>query len=146
MLLAENTYDEDEVIHNASELADFLWAASGEYGFDANNVYAVGFSNGANAAHSLLVLQPDSLAGVVAFGTNKVFAKTPFLKGAPNLSGKRVWVANGAADHYSPADRVEALVAELRELGADVSYSLHPGGHTISHEQVKVIAGQLASA
>ena len=146
MLLAENTYDEDEVIHNASELADFLWAASGEYGFDANNVYAVGFSNGANAGHSLLMLQPDSLAGVVAFGTNKVFAKTPFLKGAPNLAGKRVWVANGAADHYSPADRVEALVAELRELGADVSYSLHPGGHTISHEQVKVIAQQLASA
>lgn len=146
MLLAENTYDEDEVIHNASELADFLWAASGEYGFDANNVYAVGFSNGANAAHSLLMLQPDSVAGVVAFGTNKVFAKTPFLKGAPNLAGKRVWVANGAADHYSPADRVEALVAELRELGADVNYSLHSGGHTISHEQVKVIAGQLASA
>ncbi len=144
MLLAENAYDEDEVIHNSSELADFLWAASGEYGFDANNVYAVGFSNGANAAHSLLLLQPDSLAGVVAFGTNKVFEKTPFKRSAPNLAGKRVWVANGAADLYSPSDRVEALVAELQELGAEVHYSLHPGGHTISHEQVRAIAEQLA--
>jgi predicted esterase len=143
MLLAENTYDEDAVIHNSSELADFLWAASGEYGFDANNVYAVGFSNGANAAHSMLMLQPDSLAGVVAFGTNKVFEKTPFKRSVPNLTGKRVWVANGAADLYSPVDRVEALVAELQELGAEVHYSLHPGGHTISHEQVKAIAEQL---
>ncbi|MEN9749519.1 MAG: hypothetical protein RL149_597 [Actinomycetota bacterium] len=144
MLLAENTYDEDAVIHNSSELADFVWEASGEYGFDTNNVYAVGFSNGANAAHSMLMLQPDSLAGVVAFGTNKVFEKTPFLKGKPSLTGKRVWVANGAADLYSPADRVESLVSELRELGAEVSYSLHSGGHTISHEQVRAIAEQLA--
>ena len=144
MLLAENTYDEDAVIHNASELADFVWAASGEYGFDSNNVYAVGFSNGANAAHTMLMLQPDSLAGVVAFGTNKVFAKTPFLKGVPNLSGKRVWVVNGAADLYSPAERVEALVEELRGLGAEVHYSLHSGGHTISHEQVRAIAESLA--
>ena len=144
MLLAENTYDEDAVIHNSSELADFLWAASGEYGFDANNVYAVGFSNGANAAHSMLMLQPDSLAGVVAFGTNRVFEKTPFKRSAPNLAGKRVWVANGAADLYSPSDRVEALVAELQQLGAEVHYSLHPGGHTISHEQVRAIAEQLA--
>lgn len=144
MLLAENTYDEGDVIHNSSELADFLWASAGEYGFDANNVYAVGFSNGANAAHSLLLLQPDSVAGVVAFGTNKVFGKTPFKRSAPDLAGKRVWVANGAADPYSPADRVEALVDELRELGAEVHYSLHPGGHTISHEQVKTIAEQLA--
>jgi len=144
MLLAENTYDEDAVIHNSSELADFLWVASGEYGFDANNVYAVGFSNGANAAHSMLMLQPDSLGGVVAFGTNKVFEKTPFKRSAPNLTGKRVWVANGAADLYSPADRVESLVTELQRLGAEVHYSLHPGGHTISHEQVRAIAEQLA--
>lgn len=144
MLHAENTYDEGEVIHAVSELSDFVWNAVAEYGFDAENVYAVGFSNGANAAHSMLLLQPDSLAGAIAFGTNKVFDKTPFKKSAPKLGGKRVWVCNGAADPYSPADRVEALVDELREFGAEVHYSLHPGGHTISHGQVKAIAEQLA--
>lgn len=144
MLHAENTYDEGEVIHAVSELSDFVWNAVAEYGFDAENVYAVGFSNGANAAHSMLLLQPDSLAGAIAFGTNKVFDKTPFKKSAPKLDGKRVWVCNGAADPYSPADRVEALVDELREFGAEVHYSLHPGGHTISHEQVRAIAEQLA--
>ena len=144
MLHAENTYDEGEVIHAVSELSDFVWNAVAEYGFDAESVYAVGFSNGANAAHSMLLLQPDSLAGAIAFGTNKVFDKTPFKKSAPKLGGKRVWVCNGAADPYSPADRVEALVDELREFGAEGHYSLHPGGHTISHEQVKAIAEQLA--
>ena len=145
MLHAENTYDEGEVIHAVSELSDFVWNAATKYGFDAENVYAVGFSNGANAAHSMLMLHPACLAGAIAFGTNKVFDKTPFKKSAPKLGGKRVWVCNGAADLYSPADRVEALVDELRELGAEVHYSLHPGGHTISHEQVRRIAQQLAN-
>jgi phospholipase/carboxylesterase len=142
-MFSPGVYDEPAVVKNSAELADFVWAASGEYGFDASDVYVVGFSNGANAAHSMLLLQPDSLAGVVVFGTNKVFAKTPFAKQAPDLTGKRVWVANGAADQYSPEERVKGLMNELGALGADVKYMLHAGGHHISPEHVRIIGEQL---
>lgn len=144
-MFSPGVYDEPAVVSNSAELADFVWAAAGEYEFDDGNVYAVGFSNGANAAHSMLLLQPDSLAGVVAFGTNKVFAKTPFTKQAPDLSGKRVWVANGAADQYSPEDRVKELMNELGALGAEVKYILHSGGHHISPEHVRIIGEQLSA-
>ncbi|MEO0061019.1 MAG: hypothetical protein RL343_637 [Actinomycetota bacterium] len=143
-LLEQDTYDEKAVIENSAELADFLWAAAGEYGFNPNNVYAVGFSNGANAATSLLLLQPDSVAGVVAMGNNKVFDDTPFKKGKPDLSGKRVWIANGAADAYSPQVRVDALIEEFNSLGAKVEFLLHPAGHTISMDHVRQIASELA--
>ena len=126
-----------------SELADFLWAAAGEYGFNPDNVYAVGFSNGANAATSLLLLQPDSVAGVVALGNNKVFDETPFKRGKPDLTGKRVWIANGAADAYSPQVRVDALIEELKSLGAAVTFKLHPGGHTISKDHIQQIHSEL---
>jgi phospholipase/carboxylesterase len=143
-LLEQDTYDEKAVIENSAELADFLWAAAGEYGFNPNNVYAVGFSNGANAATSLLLLQPDSVAGVVAMGNNKVFDDTPFKKGKPDLSGKRVWIANGATDAYSPQVRVDALIEEFKSLGAKVEFLLHPAGHTISMDHVRQIASELA--
>lgn len=143
-LLEQDTYDEKEVIDNSAELADFLWAASGEYGFNPDNVYAVGFSNGANAATSLLLLQPDSVQGVVAFGNNKVFEDTPFNKGLPDLTGKRVWLANGALDEYSPQYRVDKLIAEFRQLGAQVEFLLHPGGHTISKDHVQQIRRELS--
>lgn len=143
-LVEQDTYDEKEVVDNSSELADFLWAASGEYGFNPNNVFAVGFSNGANAATSLLLLQPDSVAGVVAFGNNKVFEDTPFRRGEPDLTGKRVWIANGAADQYSPQFRVDALIAEFKRLGASVEFLLHPGGHTISKDHIQQIRSKLA--
>ena len=44
------------------ELADFVQAASARYGFDAGNVVAVGYSNGANIAASALLLRPETVA------------------------------------------------------------------------------------
>lgn len=138
----DGTFVEADIVKNSAELADFLWAASGEYGFDANNVYAVGFSNGANAAGALLLLQPDSLQGIIAFGTTKSFERTPFKK-VPNLDGKRVWIANGVQDQYSPAERSTAMIQEFESLGAEVSLRMQPGGHTISPQHVREIAAEL---
>lgn len=138
----DGTFVEDDIVKNSAELAEFLWAASGEYGFDANNVYAVGFSNGANAAGALLLLQPDSVQGIIAFGTTKSFEHTPFKK-VPNLTGKRVWIANGVQDHYSPAERTTAMIQEFESLGAKVSLRMQPGGHTISQQHVREIAAEL---
>lgn len=138
----DGTFVEDDIVKNSSELAEFLWSASGEYGFDAGNVYAVGFSNGANAAGALLLLQPDSVQGIVAFGTTKSFERTPF-KRIPDLTVKRVWIANGVQDHYSPAERTAAMVEEFESLGALVSLRMQPGGHTISPQHVREIAAEL---
>ena len=138
----DGTFVEDDIVKNSSELAEFLWAASGEYGFDSNNVYAVGFSNGANAAGALLLLQPDSVQGIIAFGTTKSFQNTPFKK-VPNLTGKRVWIANGEQDHYSPAERTTAMIQEFESLGATVSLRMQSGGHTISPQHVREIAAEL---
>lgn len=140
----DGTFDEDAIVENSAELADFVWNAAGEYGFDTSKVYAVGFSNGANASGAMLLLQPDSLAGIAAFGTTKSFVKTPFLKGPPSLAGKQVFIANGAADGYSPAERTAAMIAEFELLGASVDYQLHSGGHTIVADQVRHIASSLA--
>ena len=138
----DGTFVDADIVKNSAELAEFLWAASGEYGFDANNVYAVGFSNGANAAGALLLLQPDSVQGIIAFGTTKSFEQTPF-KNVPDLTGKRVWIANGVQDHYSPAERTTAMIQEFESLGATVSLRMQPGGHTISPQHVREIAAEL---
>ena len=91
----DGTFVEDDIVKNSAELAEFLWAASGEYGFDANNVYAVGFSNGANAAGALLLLQPDSVKGIVAWH-NQVVRAHSFQEGSrPNRQASldRKWGA-----------------------------------------------------
>ncbi len=144
MRYEDGSFDERGMVQNSAELADFVWAAAGEYGFNPENVYAVGFSNGANAAGALLLLQPDTVQGIAAFGTTKSFIDTPFKKGKPDLSGKRVWIANGATDFYSPEERTEAMVAEFEALGAQVQLMVHPGGHTIASDHIQQIARQLS--
>lgn len=145
MRFEDGTFDESAIIKNSDELADFLELAQREFGFNPNRVIAVGFSNGANAAGALLLTHPESIAAVVAFGTTKSFVSSEVALGdkLPDLSGKHVWIANGASDGYSPAVRTQAMVDEFESLGASVDLMVHPGGHMIVMNHVDHIAQAL---
>src|SRR5687767_2993928 len=65
--LAEGVFDLDDLRVRTRELAAFVTAAADRYGFDPTRVVAVGFSNGANIAASLLLLEPQTLAEAVLF-------------------------------------------------------------------------------
>src|SRR6476659_6247575 len=52
--LAEGIFDEEDLIFRTKELNEFLDEAAKEYKFDRNNIVAIGYSNGANIAASLL--------------------------------------------------------------------------------------------
>ncbi len=137
----DGSFDEPGIRLAAADLASFSWLAAVKYGFNPDRVWAVGFSNGANAAGAMLLTQPDSVAGIVAFGTTKSFTKP--LVPAPDLAGKRVFIANGRLDDYSPAAKTAEMVAEFEELGANVKVLLHGGGHTIVNEHVRLISEEL---
>src|SRR5213593_9983 len=65
--LAEGVFDLEDLTFRTHELADFIQAASAAYGFDLRRVVAVGFSNGANIAGSLLLLHPGLLPRAALF-------------------------------------------------------------------------------
>lgn len=132
----DGRFDEAGIVLAVDELADFIAVAAEEYGFDAKKVFAVGFSNGANAAGALLLLHPESVAGIAAFGTTKSFLES---RSVANLAGKKVWIANGASDEYSPADRTADMVSEFKSLGAEVQLMMHPGGHEIVMKHIQQI-------
>src|SRR6476619_122824 len=61
--LAIGVFDEQDLIRRTHELADFIELASENYRFDRQKLLAVGYSNGANIAASLLLLRPGTLGG-----------------------------------------------------------------------------------
>src|ERR1044071_9382559 len=65
--LAEGVFDIEDLKFRTGELAAFLVAAATQYGFDVRRLVAVGFSNGANIAASLLLLRPDVLTAGILF-------------------------------------------------------------------------------
>ena len=56
--LAEGVFDIEDLKLRTGELASFVGASAKYYEFDSEKVLAVGYSNGANIAASLLLLHP----------------------------------------------------------------------------------------
>lgn len=138
--LSMGVFDEEDLVNRTHELASFVEEAASEYGLDPKRLFAVGFSNGANIAASLLLLHPDLLAGAVLLR-----AMTPFeLETLPDLSGTPVYLAAGRSDQMIPAESTERLAELLRKAGAEVTLDWQPGGHGIGRAEVEAARDWLA--
>jgi predicted esterase len=139
--LAEGVFDHEDLVNRTHELADFAEQAVNEYGLDSARLYALGFSNGANIAASLLLTYPQLLAGAILLR-----AMTPFEpKAPPDLSGKPVYLAAGRSDQMVPAENTERLAGLLQEAGADVTLDWQPGGHEIGPAEIQAARDWLST-
>ncbi|HEX3443524.1 MAG TPA: alpha/beta hydrolase [Chthoniobacterales bacterium] len=126
--LAEGIFDEEDLIRRTHELAEFIEQASTRYSLNRQNLVAVGYSNGANIAGSLLLLRPATLAGAILLRPMVPIVPEPL----PDLKGMPVLVISGQYDPIIPADEALQLVTMLRQAGAEVSFSLENGGHGLT--------------
>jgi phospholipase/carboxylesterase len=130
--LAEGVFDLEDLVFRTHELAEFVDAASEEYGFDPSKVVAVGYSNGANVAASTILLHPGLLRAAVLFR-----AMVPFEPDlTPDLSGMPVFLAAGRMDRMIPPDNTQRLAEILLEAGADVDLRWRDTGHPLTYEEV----------
>jgi phospholipase/carboxylesterase len=136
----DGTFNEASIDVAADELSGFIGAAITEYEIDAANLFAVGFSNGANTAAALLVRHPELLTGAALFGSTRPYRH---VEPVP-LAGKSIWLANGDVDSYAPVEVSDEWVTQLRDFGADAVWLRHSGGHQISAEHVQIIHAALA--
>jgi len=130
--LAEGVFDVPDLILRTNELADWLDVARQHYGFDRSNLVAVGYSNGANIASSLMLLRPDSLTTAVLL--RPMVPMVP--EALSDLSGKRVLIAAGAFDPIAPASQVAALEKLLRDCRASVTTHVAEASHGLVKEDV----------
>jgi phospholipase/carboxylesterase len=130
--LAEGVFDHEDLLFRTHELAEFVEAASEAYGLDPSKVVAVGYSNGANVAASMILLHPGLLRAAVLFR-----AMVPFEPDVtPDLSGMPVFLAAGRMDRMIPPDNTQRLADILDEAGADVDLRWRDTGHPLTYEEV----------
>lgn len=131
--LAEGVFDEPDLIRRTHELAGFIEKARARHGLPAP--IAVGFSNGANIAASLLLLRPEALAGAALLRAMPTFRRPP----RADLSGKPVLLLSGLLDPIVPAASAEALVALLTADGAVVEHRSLPSGHGLGQADIGIL-------
>jgi phospholipase/carboxylesterase len=130
--LAEGVFDHEDLLFRTHELAGFVEAAAEEYGFDPSKVVAIGYSNGANVAASIILVHPGLLRAAVLFR-----AMVPFEpEVTPDLSGMPVFMAAGRMDRMIPQDNTQRLADILTEAGADVDLRWRNVGHPLTYEEV----------
>ncbi|MBV9865398.1 MAG: alpha/beta hydrolase [Abitibacteriaceae bacterium] len=139
--LAEGVFDMEDLKLRTHELAEFVAAAAQSYGFDVARVIAVGYSNGANIAASVMLLRPGVLSGAALFHPMVPLVPEPL----PDLSGTSVFIGAGRFDPMVPQAETERLAALLKECGAGVTVQWQPGGHQLSQPEVAAAAAWLTS-
>jgi len=132
--LAEGVFDIEDLKFRTFELAEFVEKASRIYGFDPNKVIAVGYSNGANIAASMLLLKPQTLSGAVLFR-----AMVPFVPNSlADLSEKRILLSSGSRDPIATRQEAEKLYGLFKQAHALVDLQWQNSGHDLSEDDINV--------
>ena len=130
--LAEGVFDLEDLKKRTHELEDFVIAAADRYKIDIHHIIAVGYSNGANIAASMLLLRPEILSAAILFR-----AMVPLIPDTqPDLGSVRVWIGAGSSDPIVPASETKQLAELLRSAGADVTIRFFQGGHELTQADV----------
>lgn len=134
--LAEGVFDEEDLIFRTKELHAFLDEAAEEHGFDRSNIVAIGYSNGANIAASLLFHYADSLKGAILHHPMVPRRGIEL----PQLSGIPVFMTAGKNDPICPAQETIDLEELLSGAGAQTEVHWEMNGHSLTRTEVAAAA------
>jgi len=112
-------------------------ALAGSHGIGTENVYLLGFSQGACLTLEYAARHATRYGGVVAF-TGGLLGDRLYLDNyAGDFAGTPCLLASADPDPHVPAARVRASTALLTTLGATVTEQITPGmGHTITPQEL----------
>lgn len=131
--LAEGVFDEEDLRFRTKELHDFLDEAAQQYNFDRQNIVAIGYSNGANIAASLLYHYDNALKGAILHHPMVPLRNVTL----PNLSNVDVFIAAGANDPMCVPEEATDLQQVLQQAGAQVDIHWENNGHQLTMTEVQ---------
>jgi predicted esterase len=139
--LAVGRLDVPDLLVRTEQLAAFVAAATEHYDRDPERVVAVGLSNGANIAASLLLRETGSTRPVLRAAAllRPMLPYEP--ERVPQLAETDVLIESGEGDPYSSPEQVARLTDLLRAGGATVTTSVEPGaGHSLTQNDLRRLA------
>jgi predicted esterase len=140
--LAVGRLDIPDLIERTDELAEFVTAAAGEYELEPRRIVALGFSNGANIAVSVLLRRPGLLRGAALLRPMLPYEPAD----TPALTGTHVLIDAGEHDPYSSPEQTRRLADILRSGGAAVSVHTEPrAGHNLTQNDLAQTARWIAT-
>lgn len=103
----------------------------------SDQIYLMGFSQGACLALEYAARHPKKYGGIIAF-TGGLIGKTLNVnKYRGNLEGTKVFIGTSENDPHIPLTRARESKEVLKSLGASVTLKTYPGStHTITFDEI----------
>jgi len=96
--------------------------------------YAFGYSNGANILASMSFAEPGLFDGIALLHPLIPFAPPPAA-----FDGLPVLITGGRHDPICPLSLTEGLASYYRDHGANVTLTLHDGGHEVRPAEIAAL-------
>jgi phospholipase/carboxylesterase len=138
--LGEGVFDPKEVRSRAEELANFIRAAISKYKLNPERIFAMGYSNGANIASTVMLIDPGLFRGAILFRPMLVIETD----GRSDLSGRGLFISAGQLDPIVPMKSVVRLVELFEASHAEVTLKWQQAGHNLLPSEVREAANWLA--
>ena len=130
--LEEGVFDMEDLKIRTDELAEFIVKSSSAYMLDPERVIAVGYSNGANIAASVLLRRPEVLAGAILFRAMVPFIPTVM----PDLSKKSIILLEGLYDPIVTKGEAKSLLELFTKTQSSVTLKWQNSGHNLTQEDI----------
>jgi phospholipase/carboxylesterase len=109
-------------------------------GKKTENIYFLGFSQGACLTLEFTTRHATRYGGIVAFTGGLIGDKIYRDNYAGDFNGTPVFIGSADPDFHVPVERVYATTNILKEMNAVVTEKIYPGmGHTISMEEIELV-------
>jgi phospholipase/carboxylesterase len=130
--LEEGVFDMEDLKIRTDELAEFIVKSSSAYKLDPERVIAVGYSNGANIAASVLLRRHEVLAGAILFRAMVPFIPTVM----PDLSKKSIILLEGLYDPIVSKAEAQSLLEMFTKPQSSVTLKWQNSGHNLTQEDI----------
>ncbi|QQK79132.1 alpha/beta hydrolase [Salicibibacter cibi] len=131
--LAEGVFDEEDLVKRTEELAGFLDKSAEDYGFDRSQIVAVGYSNGANIAASLLYHYEDVLKGAILHHPMVPLRNVTL----PPLKELPIFIGAGKQDPICRPEETNELASTLEAGGSNVELFWENAGHQLTKNEIE---------
>jgi len=127
-------------LNQALELINQAVEVAKEKGIQSENIYFLGFSQGACLTLEYTSRNAQKYGGIVAFTGGLIGEELIRDHYKGDFENTPVFIGTSDPDFHVPVERVQETTKLMRELGAQVEEKIYPSmGHTITQEEIRIV-------
>jgi phospholipase/carboxylesterase len=127
-----------ELALSRARISRFVDELVKKYGFDKQQVYLVGFSQGAIMSYQVALTEPGKIRGIGVMSGAIFSSFMPLLKPSPELAHLRIFISHGEDDPWIPLPYAHDANRILLGLHLTPEFHVYPGmQHEINQDALK---------